>query len=1164
MRKTLFLFFLFLSSISANADNFIVTSNADSGPGSLRDAILQANANGMTVADVISFNIADITIVGRTIVLLTSYPDFTSNITIDGTTQPGANIGVSNAKIRITNPVGVSIQYIFRIIHNGNIALYGLHFDSISGAIGQPIIQIAIQLHNTHNIKVGAANKGNYFTKLGLAVGGANLPYPGKGVNNGFSFKGNIVNLSEDGNTIMVFSFTQAIGLVNVRDLEIGGEQPGEGNYMCSIAEAMVFINTDTFSNINFGYARVINNKLGCNFTETAPLTCGYISLYSSQGFGYTDTTNILVKGNSFNAQAYAFSNNLKTFLKIDGKKGFFDIKGNKVGLLGNPATQYVSIIAGGISIVNCDDGIIGGDGPSDSNYVAGSVYTAIAVNNNKNVKITKNSIFCNSKGLVATSNLVSIPKTKIFTINNNTVIGTTLANGTVEVFLTRICAYCDNGKTYLGNTIADGSGNWTFVSSVILDGAVTATGTSPQGATGEFAKPEYVQVNFTTRSPTCNQNNGFIHGMEFVAGTRYYWARSYNGNYDTIYSQNLDNIGPGVYKFVVEQGAYCSVSFTVSLWDNSPVLYSQNVAITNPACGQSNGKIISHFASGSFNKIIWKDAANNIVGNTLNLFNVGPGQYKLIILDTTYGCGDSSAFYTLINQAGPSLNTAAVLVNAASCGNSNGSITGITASNVSGSTFIRWVDSLNNPVGTSLDLINVFPGKYRLKFRDASGCDTIFTPYYTILDNGGITLNSNNVVITPSKCSGNTGSIQQIQVTNGETYNWINTATNAPVGNTVGVSNLPVGNYQLIVSNSFGCTKSSQVFTLPQTIFVPIAVTASSFRDALCLQNNGFVKIDGFSNNAALYSFKWIDSVSAQNAGNETTISNLGAGNYMLYATDSNGCEKKIFSKMIISKPMPFFDYTGLKIVDDQCDLNIGLINGIVVNGLTGPTTFTWYDQNNNNVGNSINLQQVTTGVYILQVSDAGVCNIQSNFFSITNVNNALANPEYDDLLIPENTIAILTVKNPGAGIYRLYNNPTATQFIQQQATGIFSIPQLSSDTAFYVKRVNGSCESPKIKVNINLIKDSYFAIPKAFTPNADNRNDRLIVNVIGNITLKWFRIYNKWGNLVFETRMLQDSWDGYFNGKLQNTGGFIWIAEGLDFRGRQVLEKGSFVLIR
>ena len=1159
MRNILTLIFTSFLFYSARADTFIVTSNADSGAGSLREAIGFANANGTAVTDYIHFNILDQSVTGRTIFVASPFADLTSKIVIDGSTQPGVKFGVTDAKIRLSNPAGVATEYLFRIINAGDIEFYSLHFNALTLA---SLTGNCIVIRNAFNIKVGAPAKGNYFTNVAACLTDANLQVRSRGLSTGVSFKSNILNLKEDGTGIEPGSGS-ALGLTNIKNLEIGGDQPNEGNYMVTTSEYIVSVETDTSAtNIDLGYTKIMNNKFGCNFTETVALTCGTIRLVNSRPYGAGENSQITIKNNSFNSTYYTFSNTARNFLIIGGKHGFFDIKGNRIGLLGAPIYQGASIISTAFAIGDCEDGIIGGDDPADQNIITSCNQYAIVLGGNKNVKITKNSIFCNYQGISALSGYVTIPKVKIFTITDYLVAGTTAANCVVEVFLTQTCRTCDNGKTYLGSTTSDASGNWSFTSGGLLDGAVTATATTPQGVSGEFAKPEFsISQPPIIRYPTCNLNNGEISGLQLVAGTRYYWVRN---NIDTIYTPNITNGAPGFYKFVVEQGKYCNVSWSISLEDQSPRINAVNKALTNPTCGQNNGSIRNIYVSGRYNKILWKDLNNNIIGSNLELLSVGAGQYKLIVIDTTYGCGDSTNFFLLTNQSGPSLNTNNIQITPATCSNSNGSITGITVANVTGVPFFKWLDSANYTVGNAVDLVNIPPGKYRLKFKDNTACDTIVTGFYLVNDIGKITIDTSNKLITASKCSGNTGSIQQLKINGAQNFTWTNTATNAMVGNSANVYNLPSGSYILSLSNSSGCSKSSPVLFVPPSAFSPIDVTGSVLGNAVCNQKNGFAHAQSFSNNAALYSFSWRDSITGQVIGTGNKVDNLNAGAYLLFATDSNGCERKIFSAVIKNLPVPAFDYSQVQIKPDNCSLKNGAISSLSLNNLKGPTVYAWYDEQQNLVGNTINLNNKGAGTYTLKITDAGFCSIQSTPFTISTINNELPAPIYDDLIIPRYSTAELLIKNAANGNYRLTTDGPALMVLANNDKGNFTIPNIKTDTSFFIKRMYGACVSKAVRINIKVVDKSFFTIPTGFTPNGDGLNDRLNVRVAGFITLSNFSIYNKWGELVFETSKLNTGWDGFYKGVLQNTGSFIWLAAGKDINGNSIKDRGSFTLIR
>src|SRR5438874_614090 len=80
---------LLIATCSVNAATFTVTSTADSGPGSLRQAILDANADPSPGTDLIAFNIPGGGV--QTIAPVLRLPIITRSLTIDGYTQPGAS-----------------------------------------------------------------------------------------------------------------------------------------------------------------------------------------------------------------------------------------------------------------------------------------------------------------------------------------------------------------------------------------------------------------------------------------------------------------------------------------------------------------------------------------------------------------------------------------------------------------------------------------------------------------------------------------------------------------------------------------------------------------------------------------------------------------------------------------------------------------------------------------------------------------------------------------------------------------------------------------------------------------------------------------------------------------------------------------------------------------
>lgn len=92
----------------------------------------------------------------------------------------------------------------------------------------------------------------------------------------------------------------------------------------------------------------------------------------------------------------------------------------------------------------------------------------------------------------------------------------------------------------------------------------------------------------------------------------------------------------------------------------------------------------------------------------------------------------------------------------------------------------------------------------------------------------------------------------------------------------------------------------------------------------------------------------------------------------------------------------------------------------------------------------------------------------------------------------------------------------------------------------------------------------ESQILVPKAFTPNRDGMNDMLFPILVGIRQLKFFNVYNRWGNLVFTTSTALTGWDGTYRGQLQPSETYTWVAEAIDEKGRTIRNGGNTILIR
>jgi len=100
---------------------------------------------------------------------------------------------------------------------------------------------------------------------------------------------------------------------------------------------------------------------------------------------------------------------------------------------------------------------------------------------------------------------------------------------------------------------------------------------------------------------------------------------------------------------------------------------------------------------------------------------------------------------------------------------------------------------------------------------------------------------------------------------------------------------------------------------------------------------------------------------------------------------------------------------------------------------------------------------------------------------------------------------------------------------------------------------------------ISVKVFKvDPDMYVPNAFTPNGDGNNDVLRPILLGMKSLRYFRVYNRWGNLLFSTSDISKGWDGTYGGKPQDPATYVWMAEGVNYKGDTKFKKGTAILIR
>ncbi len=101
-------------------------------------------------------------------------------------------------------------------------------------------------------------------------------------------------------------------------------------------------------------------------------------------------------------------------------------------------------------------------------------------------------------------------------------------------------------------------------------------------------------------------------------------------------------------------------------------------------------------------------------------------------------------------------------------------------------------------------------------------------------------------------------------------------------------------------------------------------------------------------------------------------------------------------------------------------------------------------------------------------------------------------------------------------------------------------------------------------VEVSERICDEPYIFIPNAFTPNNDTKNDVLYVRSEILQSTIVFKIFNKWGELVFESNNIEKGWDGTYLGKECMPGVYDYYIEGVCFENEKFFKKGNVTLIR
>ncbi len=1169
MRSLKFLIFLvlYLSFTNLYSQTYYVTSIADSGPGTLRQGLLDASSV-RNEAFTINFQLSGdpTNNINRTIRLRSALPVVTSNTIIDGSSQNWQTLGASGAKIIIepefsnTTFSGLTIGQFSGITQTRGVAIYGLYLRNFANITNLQNVNLnqgsgIVIDYRANNITIGAPGKGNV---IGGNINGIliqnSTAYPDPNAASKLQIQGNFIGLFYDGVTANTNVTGISASLYDC-DLDVGGDNIGEGNLIAANRINVDIKRTSAF--VNRFNINVINNKIGVDVTGKKDFRQLPIFLSSSS----LEIAGLKV--DAVNTTLYVRNNIIggNRTLGLYIANSNFIVTGNVIGTDVLGAVDLGNGI--GIQIATNGTGTIGGTTSAETNLIANNNF-GVETTSNKPVKITRNSMFCNKTfGIGKTLNIFQ-PTIQILKKRAGYVSGKATPNAEVELFFTQNCNGICEGKTYIATVQAGSDGRWEYNGAVA--GNVTATASLLNATTSPFSTAELLPNEAIVDPVTCS-SNGSITVPDEREGFTFSWVRieTDGTRFPKGNNQNISNLDVGTYEITIDDG--CK-SFSTIFIVKDQKLTKPTIKPPVTACGQTTFSFLAEVLRGKGTlRYAWYSSANpTTILSTSNPANLPEGNYFVTVTDEA-GCSLNSDPMQSIRKPQPKITTQARST-AAACGKANGSLKGIVLADVTGTPTFSWfkhdprTDAIGAEIANTIDLVDVEGGSYSIFIYDQGQCSPVVQRYSISIYN---TVAITSATITPARCGLNNGMINSPSIVDADYYEWKDAAGNSlkkgvySTGMQIGLTDLTAGTYTLIASNTLYTCTISREFVVKAVI--PELFTFSEIKNnTTCELLNGSIVLN-YTSTQTPTRFEWRDESGTVISGTSKEIKNLPAGNYTLYTWDINNCQSVYGPFIINATPkLTITPDSGIP-SQDGCGLKRGAVKGIQVVGGVPTYEYKWINEAGQAVQFTLDLIGVGAGKYRLEVKDKSSCGYAiSQEYEVIDEPFKLEVPKAADIRVCYVSDISIPIIGKEEGIYELYADIYDEVPLFTTETGVFNF-KVSKTVNYYIKRRLGNCWSGFTKIHIEVTHDN-LEIGNVMTPNGDGLNDVWMVKGLPDFKENNIKIYTREGQLIYESiGNYVRPFNGVFRGRELPAGVYFYV---IDLRAECKPISGSITLLR
>lgn len=771
-------------------------------------------------------------------------------------------------------------------------------------------------------------------------------------------------------------------------------------------------------------------------------------------------------------------------------------------------------------------------------------------------------------------------------------------------------CFNAANGRlrTVLGGGTAPYSFVWSANASSTVDSAIniapgtySVTVTDRHACTGtasvQVTQPPLLTVVLDSTRILCyGGNNGSI------TATANGGTPGYTYNWNNGFSVNpLSNLQAGNYSVTVRDSKQCSATASASL--GQPQLLSVGIINTdsalcfNTATGSATASTTGGTGTYSY---LWSAGASTT--NVNNNLPAGPG---FVVVSDVNLCRDTTTF--IIYQ--PTQLQLSVSAISASCATSGDGIGDASASGGTGAYTYVW----DGVVGTNPQS-NLAAGTHTVVVSDVNNCTVSGSVFVDTLYRLRLSM-----VVTPTSCFGSAdGTVEAIPLNGSPNYQYawsvvgsggtvsgpagpvavtvtdvnlcsatatatiteplqiqIATGTQSPscIGRSDGMAwastsngtapysygwsnfdnmdtarNLLAGTYQVSVYDANLCSATASV-----TLSNPTTVVASLLKTEIsCFgENDGEVSVSA-SGGVQPYTYLWNDFYTSPNR------IDIAPGTYQITVSDANGCDTSL--QVTFVSPS---EISWVSVVADSVSCPLTEDGLILLTGAGGNPPYT-YSLDNVNYQSGNLFSDLAKGDYTVYLKDANGCTIDSSTFIGAPPELTFSVQPKDSVLVYGNSLQFIVITNNYP--YAWMNNYTWTPAEGLSCSDCLN-PIVSTYTdQTYTLTINygdGCVAVDSITVYADAESGTALYIPNAFSPDGNGRND--VFYIFGRtIRSVEFRIFNRWGEKIFETNNAWVGWDGTYKSAEMPAGVYTYDAVINYLTGKKVHKKGSITLIR